>query len=83
MYFALRLHPRIALTQNGLTYGFDDRQLVSAVAYLQWENIRIPFKIEVPNAIQLYVDQMRAELTSYAGFNYTNWLKFSPVLFKQ
>lgn len=57
-----------------LTYGFDDRDASSAVAYLQWENKRVPFKVEVPNATQLYVNQMRAELTSYAGFNYTNWL---------
>lgn len=57
-----------------LTYGFDDRQAASAQAYLQWENKRISFKIEVPNATQLYVNQMRAELTSYAGFNPTNWL---------
>jgi tetratricopeptide (TPR) repeat protein len=57
-----------------LTYGFDDRQAQSANAYLQWENKRIAFKVEVPNATQLYVDQMRAELTSFAGFNYVNWL---------
>jgi hypothetical protein len=58
-----------------LTYGFDDRQLLSANAYLQWENKRISFKIEVPNGLQLYVDQMRAELTSFAGFTSANWLK--------
>jgi len=57
-----------------LTYGFDDRQLLSANAYLQWENKRIAFKIEVPNGIQLYVDQKRAELTGFAGFNSSNWL---------
>lgn len=58
-----------------LTYGFDERQLLSANAYLQWENKRISFKVEVPNGMQLYVDKMRAELTSFAGFNYANWLK--------
>jgi tetratricopeptide (TPR) repeat protein len=58
-----------------LTYGFDNRALQSARAYLMWENKRIAFNIEVPNGLQLYVDQMRAELTSYAGFNYTNWLR--------
>ncbi|HTH54655.1 MAG TPA: DUF2911 domain-containing protein [Cyclobacteriaceae bacterium] len=57
-----------------LTYGFDDRQLLSSLAYLQWENKKISFKIEVPNGMQLYVDQKRAELTSFAGFNYINWL---------
>jgi tetratricopeptide (TPR) repeat protein len=58
-----------------LTYGFDDRQLLSANAYLQWENKRISFKVEVPNGLQLYTDKMRAELTSYAGFNSENWLR--------
>lgn len=58
-----------------LTYGFDDRQLLSANAYLQWENKRIGFKVEVPNGLQLYVDKMRGELTSYAGFNSENWLR--------
>jgi len=58
-----------------LTYGFDDRQLLSANAYLQWENKRIGFKVEVPNGLQLYVDKMRGELTSYAGFNSDNWLR--------
>jgi len=36
---------------------------------------RLVFKVEVPAGMQLYVDQMRAELTSFAGFNYANWLK--------
>lgn len=58
-----------------LTYGFDDRQLLSANAYLQWENKKIGFKVEVPNGLQLYVDKMRGELTSYAGFNSDNWLR--------
>lgn len=58
-----------------LTYGFDDRQLLSANTYLQWENKRVGFKIEVPNGMQLYVNQMRAELTSYAGFDSDNWLR--------
>lgn len=58
-----------------LTFGFDDRQALSANAYLQWENKKISFKVEVPNGTQLYVDKMRAELTGYAGFNYTHWLK--------
>jgi hypothetical protein len=58
-----------------LTFGFDDRQAQSANAYLQWENKKISFKVEVPNATQLYVDQMKAELTSFAGFNSAHWLR--------
>jgi Protein of unknown function (DUF2911) len=56
-----------------LTYGFDDRRLESAVAFLQWEKQRVAFKIEVPNALQLYVDQMRKDLLGWPGFNYQNW----------
>jgi tetratricopeptide (TPR) repeat protein len=56
-----------------LTYGFDDRHPDSALAFLQWEKKRIPFKIEVPNVNGLYVAKMRQDLESWAGFNYQNW----------
>jgi len=57
-----------------LTYGFDDRLPSSAVAFLQWENKRIPFKIEVPNVNQLYADKMREELRGTTiGFSYVAW----------
>ncbi len=32
-----------------LTYEFDDRQLDTAQAVLHWENLRVPFRISVPN----------------------------------
>jgi Protein of unknown function (DUF2911) len=56
-----------------LTYGFDERLPNSAVAYLQWEKKRIPFKIEVPNVNEFYVARMRQELQSWPGFNYQDW----------
>jgi len=56
-----------------LTYGFDDRKLESAVAFLQWENKKIPFKIEVPNVNDLYVSRMRNELRSFPGFDSRNY----------
>jgi hypothetical protein len=56
-----------------LTFGFDERRPSSTVAFLQWEKKRIPFKIEVPNITQLYVDQMREDLLTWPGFNYQNW----------
>jgi tetratricopeptide (TPR) repeat protein len=59
-------------TEN-LTYGFEDRKPNSTVAYLQWENKRIPFKIEVPAINELYVSKMRDELRSSPGFDYRNW----------
>lgn len=65
--------PQDAPFTEFLTYGFDQRRPDSAVAYLQWENKRIPFKIEVPNVNQLYVAKMRQELQSWPGFNYQDW----------
>lgn len=56
-----------------LTFNFDDRLLASAHAYLAWENKRAGFKIEVPNALELYVDKIRGELNgSETGFEYGN-----------
>ncbi len=56
-----------------LTYGFDDRQTKSVNAYLQWELKRFPFKIEVPNVVQLYIGKMRTDLLGWAGFDPQNW----------
>jgi tetratricopeptide (TPR) repeat protein len=67
------VNPQPAPYTEFLTYGFDERRPDSAVAFLQWENKRIPFKIEVPNVNELYVAQMRKELEGWPGFNYLNW----------
>ena len=56
-----------------LTYWFDDRRPESAVAFLQWENKRIPFKVDVPNVDDLWVAKMRQDLESWAGFTAQNW----------
>jgi tetratricopeptide (TPR) repeat protein len=56
-----------------MTFGFDERRPSSAVAYLQWEKKRIPFKIEVPDINLLYVERIREDLSSWPGFNYQNW----------
>jgi DUF2911 family protein len=65
--------PKDAPFTEFLTYGFDDRLPTSAVAFLQWENKRIPFKIDVPNANDIYVAKIRDDLQSWPGFNYRNW----------
>ena len=66
-------NPEAAPYTEFLTYGFDDRRLESAVAFLQWEKQRVALKIDVPNSKQLFVDQMRRDLLGWPGFNYQNW----------
>lgn len=65
--------PQEAPYTEWLTFGFDERLNNSAVAYLQWENKRVPLKIEVPNVNDLYLARIREELRSSPGFNYQNW----------
>lgn len=56
-----------------LTYGFEERLPNSTVAFLQWENKKVPFKIEVPNVNDIYVASIRNELRNYSGFDIQNW----------
>jgi len=67
------LTPQDAPFTEYLTYAFTDRLPASAVGYLQWENKRVPFKIDVPNVDAIYVAQIRQQLESWPGFNYRNW----------
>jgi len=60
-----------------LTYEFDDRQLDTALAVLHWENLRIPFRISVPNIAELYHATMTEELTGAVGFNFQSWVRAS------
>jgi tetratricopeptide (TPR) repeat protein len=58
-----------------LTYSFEDRKSNSAVAYLQWENKKIGFRIDVPNVNQLYVASMRETLRGTTiGFAHESYI---------
>ena len=60
-----------------LTFEFDDRQLDTARAVLHWENLRVPFRISVPDIDELYHQAMTRELTGAVGFNFQNWIQAS------
>ncbi len=71
----VKADPKETSYTEWLTFGFDDRQANSAVAYLAWEKKRVDFKIEVPNVNLLYLDQIRAELKGHRmGFSNESWL---------
>ncbi|GAB4336118.1 MAG: hypothetical protein OHK0038_14230 [Flammeovirgaceae bacterium] len=53
-----------------LTYEFENRRLNTCTAALLWEDIKAPFKIEVPNINDLYLAQIRRELTGEMGFSW-------------
>lgn len=57
-----------------LTYGFDEREDAYTTAYMQWENKKVAWKIEIPNINDIYLTAIRNELRSSPGFNYQNWM---------
>jgi hypothetical protein len=58
-----------------LTFGFGERKRNSTSPYIQWENKRAGFKIDVPNANELYVAKMREELKgTTAAFQHETYI---------
>jgi hypothetical protein len=62
-----------AVYTEWLTYGFEDCTRGAAKAFLQWENKKVPFKIEVPQVNELYISTIRNELRSAPGFSWQSW----------
>lgn len=56
-----------------LTYEFTDREPDKATVALKWENLQVPFDVTVPNAVDLWVENMRRELRSAPGFVWQGW----------
>lgn len=57
-----------------LTYGFNERNQKSAVAFLAWEKKKVSMTIEVPNINDYYIADIRNTLRSPAALDYHNWL---------
>lgn len=68
----LKAQPADAPYTEYLTYGFDERLPASSVAYLQWENKRISFKIEAA-VNDIYFSDIRNQLRTVPGFDYHNF----------
>jgi hypothetical protein len=56
-----------------LAYEFPVRKPNAATCALVWENLKVPFSIEVPNLNDYYVEQMRKELITDIGFAWQSW----------
>lgn len=71
---ALRVEatPKSAPYHEWLNYEFIDRQAESATVALFWDELMVPFKIEVPKMNDLYLTAMQEELRGSAGFNWQN-----------
>ena len=58
--------------QEWLSYTVDDVSPNSTTVSLRWENLRIPFTIDV-DANQIVAESMEEQLTGLAGFGWQGW----------
>jgi hypothetical protein len=69
----VKVKPEASDYHEVLAYEFPERRNDKATVALKWENLAVPVAITVDNANQLYVDNLRRELRSSAGFSWQNW----------
>ena len=65
--------PEKAPYREWLSYQFLDRKPDRATVALEWEELRVPFMIVVPDMASLYVANLRNELRNAPGFSWQNW----------
>ncbi|MEL6926520.1 MAG: DUF2911 domain-containing protein, partial [Bacteroidota bacterium] len=56
-----------------LTFEFTDRQPTGTTLALKWDELALPFKIEVPDLDKIQLAKIEEELRSSKGFTWTNW----------
>lgn len=56
-----------------LTYEFVDRDTDKATVALKWEDLQLPFTVNVTNISDVYVEKISDELRNSAGFTWQNW----------
>ena len=71
---ALRVEttPETAPYHEWLSYEFIDRQPASTTVALFWDELMIPFTIEVPEISELYLSKMEEDLRGSLGFSWQN-----------
>ena len=68
----VEVEPRAAEFAEWLGYGFDDLGADGATAYLHWEKVKVPFRVEADTP-ELVVANAANELRSRAGFQWQGW----------
>jgi tetratricopeptide (TPR) repeat protein len=66
--------PQKAEHQEWLRYGYDELTANSAVAFIHWEALKVPFKIEV-DVHNIVLTNIRNQLRHTAGFRARGWLQ--------
>ena len=67
-----KVKPETSSHQEWLLYSFDDVTANSATVSLRWEELRIPFKIEI-NLHEIMLEDMKQQLSGIPGFFWQGW----------
>jgi tetratricopeptide (TPR) repeat protein len=71
-FMRFKVNPVTAKFQEWLIYTFDEVTHNSATASLNWEKLKVPFKIEIDLHNQM-LDEMAVQLTGIPGFFWEGW----------
>lgn len=69
----VRVKPQPAPYREWLTYEFLERRPDRATVALEWDELRVPFTIAVPNVASYYLTTIRNELRNAPGFTWQAW----------
>lgn len=69
----VQVKPQPAPYREWLSYEFLDRRADRATVALEWEELRVPFTIAVPDATSFYLTTIRNELRNAPGFTWQAW----------
>ena len=69
----VKVKPQKSEYHEWLTYEFTDRDPDHATVALKWEELEVPFNINVDNMTDLYLAALRQDLRTNAGFQWQNW----------
>lgn len=75
--------PEKAAYREWLTYDFTNRETDKATLALAWEELAVPIRIAVPNAVELYAENLKRELRSSPGFTADAWQQAAQYLVQQ
>lgn len=78
----IQIEPEEAVYTEWLCYGFDALTDSSAIVYLQWENLRIPFTISV-DVVPIVIASLKEQLRGYEGFFWEGYYNAAGYLMQQ
>jgi len=69
----VKAKPEKAEYREVLTFDFTERKDDHATVAMKWEELAVPINITVPNAVDLYIADIRNELRTSPGFSDVAW----------